>query len=144
MHLYKTYQISWFLSKCNFQLKIIGNVLMAGLRHRPVVQNSPTTAPSNALHPTNPDESKKKATPSRPFSFLHALAVLTFIRLGWSLALPILSDCDETFNFWEPLHYAHHGYGLQTWEYSPKYAIRSWSYILLHLLPIHSLPLSKV
>lgn len=43
-----------------------------------------------------------------------------------------IQDCDETFNFWEPTHYLSHGYGLQTWEYSPEYAIRSWAYIALH------------
>jgi alpha-1,2-mannosyltransferase len=45
-----------------------------------------------------------------------------------------IQDCDETFNFWEPTHYLSHGYGLQTWEYSPEYAIRSWTYIALHAL----------
>ena len=47
---------------------------------------------------------------------------------------PIL-DCDEVFNYWEPTHYLNHGYGLQTWEYSPEYAIRSWLYILVHAIP---------
>ena len=39
------------------------------------------------------------------------------------------------FNYWEPLHYLHKGYGFQTWETSPQYAIRSWAYTLLWLLP---------
>lgn len=39
------------------------------------------------------------------------------------------------YNFWEPLHYLDRGYGFQTWEVSPAYAIRSWAYILLHLFP---------
>lgn len=43
-----------------------------------------------------------------------------------------IQDCDETFNYWEPAHYLSHGYGLQTWEYSPDYAIRSWLYVGLH------------
>ena len=43
-----------------------------------------------------------------------------------------ISDCDEVFNFWEPMHYLQYGSGLETWEYSPLYAIRSWAYILLH------------
>ncbi|SPN98420.1 related to mannosyltransferase [Cephalotrichum gorgonifer] len=46
-----------------------------------------------------------------------------------------MQDCDETFNYWEPTHYVSHGYGLQTWEYSPDYAIRSWLYIVLHAIP---------
>lgn len=32
------------------------------------------------------------------------------------------------------MHYLQYGTGLQTWEYSPLYAIRSWAYILLHTL----------
>lgn len=43
-----------------------------------------------------------------------------------------IQDCDEVFNFWEPAHYLQHGYGLQTWEYSPVYSIRSWLYVSLH------------
>lgn len=43
-----------------------------------------------------------------------------------------IQDCDETFNYWEPTHYLSHGYGLQTWEYSPDYAIRSWLYVAIH------------
>lgn len=45
-----------------------------------------------------------------------------------------IQDCDETFNYWEPTHYLSHGYGLQTWEYSPDYAIRSWLYIGFHAI----------
>ncbi|KAG0374846.1 mannosyltransferase [Mortierella sp. AD032] len=45
-----------------------------------------------------------------------------------------ISDCDEVFNFWEPMHYLQYGSGLETWEYSPLYAIRSWAYILLHAI----------
>lgn len=51
-----------------------------------------------------------------------------------ALYAPIL-DCDEVFNYWEPTHYLNHGFGLQTWEYSPEYAIRSWLYIVLHAIP---------
>jgi hypothetical protein len=29
----------------------------------------------------------------------------------------LVHDCDEVFNFWEPLHYLLYGYGKQTWEY---------------------------
>jgi alpha-1,2-mannosyltransferase len=40
------------------------------------------------------------------------------------------------FNYWEPTHYINHGHGLQTWEYSPEYAIRSWTYVGLHAVVI--------
>ncbi|XP_038609657.1 alpha-1,2-mannosyltransferase ALG9-like [Tachyglossus aculeatus] len=46
-----------------------------------------------------------------------------------------ISDCDETFNYWEPVHYLVYGKGFQTWEYSPAYAIRSYAYLWLHALP---------
>ena len=29
----------------------------------------------------------------------------------------IIHDCDEVYNYWEPLHYLLYGYGKQTWEY---------------------------
>jgi glycosyl transferase family 22 (putative mannosyltransferase) len=61
-------------------------------------------------------------------------AVFCFFLLPHLLAVfysPI-PDCDEVFNYWEASHYLNHGYGLQTWEYSPVYAIRSWAYAGLH------------
>lgn len=47
-----------------------------------------------------------------------------------------IQDCDEVFNYWEPTHYLNHGSGLQTWEYSPEYAIRSWAYTSIHAIII--------
>lgn len=44
----------------------------------------------------------------------------------------IIHDCDEVYNYWEPLHYVVYGYGMQTWEYSAAFALRSWWYILIH------------
>uniref|UniRef100_A0A667YKG3 Mannosyltransferase n=1 Tax=Myripristis murdjan TaxID=586833 RepID=A0A667YKG3_9TELE len=59
-----------------------------------------------------------------------------------------ISDCDETFNYWEPMHYLLYGTGFQTWEYSPLYAIRSYAYLWLHALPAclhaHVLQTNKV
>lgn len=90
-----------------------------------------------------------------------------------------ISDCDETFNYWEPvsnklcrrwspygdysvplppitmlwrmywqMHYLLYGTGMQTWEYSPLYAIRSYAYLWLHALPAclhaHVLQTNKV
>ncbi|KAL8866310.1 MAG: hypothetical protein Q9174_006379, partial [Haloplaca sp. 1 TL-2023] len=45
-----------------------------------------------------------------------------------------IQDCDEVFNYWEPTHYLNRGFGLQTWEYSPEYSIRSWLYIVIHAI----------
>lgn len=40
------------------------------------------------------------------------------------------------FNYWEPTHFLTDGFGLQTWEYSPEYGIRSWAYVALHAVII--------
>ncbi|KAL0995005.1 hypothetical protein UPYG_G00130540 [Umbra pygmaea] len=59
-----------------------------------------------------------------------------------------ISDCDETYNYWEPMHFLLYGSGMQTWEYSPLYAIRSYAYLWLHAIPAwlhaHILQTNKV
>ena len=35
-----------------------------------------------------------------------------------------IDDTDEVYGYYEPLHYLLYGKGMQTWEYSPVYAIR--------------------
>lgn len=44
-------------------------------------------------------------------------------------ALNHIDDCDEVFNYWEPLHYLLYGSGMQTWEYAPQYALRTYAYL---------------
>ena len=70
-----------------------------------------------------------------------AFVALLAIRLFAASTAPIM-DCDETFNYWDPLHYVLHGTGMQTWEYSPQYALRSWVYVELHALVLRVLPAS--
>ncbi|ETO14282.1 Plasmid Maintenance Protein containing protein [Reticulomyxa filosa] len=65
---------------------------------------------------------------SSPITFGLLLVTLS-IRLLSALYNPI-SDCDETFNYWEPTSYLVQGVGFQTWEYSPKFALRSYAYLL--------------
>ncbi|XP_057795963.1 dol-P-Man:Man(6)GlcNAc(2)-PP-Dol alpha-1,2-mannosyltransferase [Salvia miltiorrhiza] len=68
-------------------------------------------------------------------------------RLGWFLPLlslavlrymsassNIIHDCDEVFNYWEPLHFLLYKTGFQTWEYSSQFALRSYLYIIFHNL----------
>ncbi|PIL31538.1 hypothetical protein GSI_06240 [Ganoderma sinense ZZ0214-1] len=64
-------------------------------------------------------------------SWSAALRILLLIRVAGAMYSGI-QDCDEVYNFWEPLHYLWKGHGFQTWETSPEYSIRSWAYILLH------------
>ncbi|GMH39181.1 hypothetical protein BSKO_07079 [Bryopsis sp. KO-2023] len=49
-------------------------------------------------------------------------------------AANLIHDCDEVYNYWEPLHFLLHGFGRQTWEYSSEFGLRSYLYILLHWL----------
>lgn len=63
-------------------------------------------------------------------------AFKTFISARFCSAIwAYISDCDETFNYWEPLHYCVYGRGLQTWEYSPEFALRSYTYLLVQGVP---------
>lgn len=59
----------------------------------------------------------------------HVFRHLTVLKLWLSLRAAssvwrIVHDCDEVFNYWEPLHLLRYGSGFQTWEYSPEYGIR--------------------
>ncbi|CAH8651822.1 unnamed protein product [Heterobilharzia americana] len=50
----------------------------------------------------------------------------------FSVLFNIINDCDETYNYWEPLHFIStwgEGGGFQTWEYSPSFALRSYLYL---------------
>ena len=44
------------------------------------------------------------------------LSLVIAIRAISAFCSPIM-DCDETFNYLEPLHYIMYGTGLQPWEY---------------------------
>ena len=50
-----------------------------------------------------------------------AFALLLAARLV-SACLNIVHDCDEVYNYWEPLHFLLYGYGMQTWEYRCVYS----------------------
>ncbi|KAL3770479.1 hypothetical protein ACHAW5_001492 [Stephanodiscus triporus] len=68
--------------------------------------------------------------PPSPYRIGSAFSVMYIaLRLGTSNINPI-SDCDEVYNYWEPLHFVLYGTGMQTWEYSPLYALRTYAYLL--------------
>lgn len=76
-----------------------------------------------------------KQQQSVPFHMPAQTAFYIFLasHLLSALYSPI-QDCDEVFNYWEPTHYLTHGHAFQTWEYSPDFAIRSWTYAGLHAI----------
>ena len=102
----------------------------------------PVSGQERIGRPRSDGENTKPSPPSRnpgvgssfDQSLVAAFCVFLFINLLAAVYSPI-QDCDEVFNYWEPTHYIAHGSGLQTWEYSPEYAIRSWLYSLIHAIP---------
>ncbi|KAI9313863.1 Alg9-like mannosyltransferase family-domain-containing protein [Dichotomocladium elegans] len=67
------------------------------------------------------------------FSMKSAFRLLLIARCT-SAFFGVIQDCDEVYNYWEPMHYIHYGTGMQTWEYSPEFGIRTWAYILIHAI----------
>lgn len=63
-----------------------------------------------------------------------AFLLLAIGHCGAALFLPV-ADCDETFNFLEPIHFLLYGSGLQTWENCPLYALRSWLFTWIYTTP---------
>ena len=82
--------------------------------------SSPTSKTSGGIYSNMTPVSSWTA-----FKFLISARICSAL---WS----IISDCDETFNYWEPFHFLLEGWGLETWEYSPVYAIRSYAYLWMH------------
>lgn len=80
-----------------------------------------------------------KSTPS-----LSTAIFLIFCARALAAKYSIISDCDETFNYWEPLHFISYPSkdlsrsdpSFQTWENAPEYGIRSWAYLLNYSLVI--------
>ncbi|GAB0492082.1 hypothetical protein MMPV_003341 [Pyropia vietnamensis] len=64
-------------------------------------------------------------TPNPATAFL----LLSVFHVAGALLSPFPADCDETMNYWEPLHYLVHGAGLRTWEHAPAFALRSYSFL---------------
>ena len=66
----------------------------------------------------------------------HSIFVLmgfgtTVLLVFWaffSAWFSVIDDCDEVYNYWEPVHHLLYGGGFQTWEYAPQFALRSYWY----------------
>jgi len=79
-----------------------------------------------------------------PGAWPKACVALVLLRLLSPLLMPVLvQDCDEVFNYFEPLHRLAYGmkggFALRTWEYSANFALRSWFYLLLHMPVVASI-----
>ncbi|KAJ8473074.1 hypothetical protein ONZ45_g16435 [Pleurotus djamor] len=112
------------------------SVNAAGVQHIRLRKPEQAKPPSQQKRHTGILQDKIRRSAKAPWSPSFSLAVRILLLVRFSAAMySNIDDCDEVFNFWEPLHFLDKGYGFQTWETSPQYAIRSWSYILLHLFP---------
>ena len=94
-------------------------------------------APGPAPAPPTPQRLGHGELPPTP-ALRFGLAVLLGVRLLGAATL-MITDCDETFNYWEPAHYTLYGWGFQTWEYSPAYALRSYLFLLPHSVAVKAL-----
>ncbi len=84
----------------------------------------------------NANDRERNTSPTEYFPLSSRTVFCIFASVNiLAAAYAPTQDCDEVFNYWESTHYLSHGFGLQTWEYSPDYAIRSWLYILIHAIP---------
>ncbi|XP_015126194.1 alpha-1,2-mannosyltransferase ALG9 [Diachasma alloeum] len=105
-----------------------------GQRHRQLFYVKKDHKKSNNVKKkTKPQERSSEMPLIYPGGDIAFKLLLTarFCSAIWSY----ISDCDETFNYWEPSHYLLYGKGQQTWEYSPEYALRSYTYLLIHMVP---------
>ena len=69
-------------------------------------------------------------------AFATALCVIAASRVACAVVNATTFDCDEAFNYWEPLHALTHGHGLQTWEHARAHALRSYAYLFAHYAPV--------
>ncbi|RVX03835.1 Dol-P-Man:Man(6)GlcNAc(2)-PP-Dol alpha-1,2-mannosyltransferase [Vitis vinifera] len=75
--------------------------------------SSSSAAYTKVDKPGRPDGGEEGEKGLRWLTPLIALAVLRYM----SATSNIIHDCDEVFNYWEPLHFLLYKSGFQTWEY---------------------------
>lgn len=72
---------------------------------------------------------KKKKAAAGGIGFVGVAVAVLFAARAWSVRFGDAFDCDEAMNYYEPAHFLLHGRGLQTWEYAPRYALRTYAYV---------------
>ncbi|XP_068664205.1 alpha-1,2-mannosyltransferase ALG9 isoform X2 [Aristolochia californica] len=79
----------------------------------------PTSEPSSSSSYSKLDKPEKADDGGRDSGLNWKMAFVCLALLRYMSATSnIIHDCDEVFNYWEPLHYLLYGSGFQTWEYS--------------------------
>jgi len=75
------------------------------------------------------DPASNRSPKNTNFTSLSVSVLHIAIRIALANAGPI-ADCDEVYNYWEPVHFLHYQSGMQTWEYAPQYALRTYAYLV--------------
>ncbi|KAG8961232.1 mannosyltransferase [Tulasnella sp. 419] len=101
---------------------------------KPAASQNPST-PKPRHQGLLQDQLRRSNKPILAPSLSVAFRMIMLVR-AFAAMYSLIQDADEVFNFWEPLHYFDQNHGFQTWELSPRYAVRSWAYIVLHWLPL--------
>ncbi|XP_023535248.1 dol-P-Man:Man(6)GlcNAc(2)-PP-Dol alpha-1,2-mannosyltransferase-like [Cucurbita pepo subsp. pepo] len=104
-------------------------------QRRPLTSDTPpsTAASSSYSKSGKPGRSSTTEDDGKGIGWFFPLFALGLLRY-MSATSNIIHDCDEVFNYWEPLHFLLYKSGFQTWEYSSEFALRSYLYIVLHEL----------
>lgn len=91
---------------------------MATRQRRALPLDPPATASSTAYSKVDKPERSdgENEGVDRGLGWLLPLICLGMLR-HMSATSNIIHDCDEVFNYWEPLHYLLYESGFQTWEY---------------------------
>ncbi|XP_059661425.1 dol-P-Man:Man(6)GlcNAc(2)-PP-Dol alpha-1,2-mannosyltransferase [Cornus florida] len=98
------------------------------------VSSSSSPSPSyTKLDKPERSDGREEGDDGKGLGWLLPLLALGMLR-HMSATSNIIHDCDEVFNYWEPLHYLLYKSGFQTWEYSSQFALRSYLYIVFHEL----------
>ncbi|CAM8954640.1 unnamed protein product [Rhodiola kirilowii] len=109
---------------------------LATRQRRPLPSDLPSSSSSSSsstysrLDKPSTSSSRKEEKQLGWFLTVFALGILRYM----SATSNIIHDCDEVFNYWEPLHYLLYRSGFQTWEYSSEFALRSYLYVVFHNL----------
>lgn len=102
-------------------------------QRRPYTSDPPpsTAASSSYSKSDKPGRSSTTEGEDKGLGWFFPLFALGLLRYMSSTS-NIIHDCDEVFNYWEPLHFLLYKSGFQTWEYSSQFALRSYLYLVLH------------
>ncbi|AAF99843.1 Hypothetical protein [Arabidopsis thaliana] len=103
-------------------------------QRRPLISDSSSSSSTKSYSKTDkPGRSNGGDAEDGGLRWFLPFIALCYLRY-MSATSNIIHDCDEVFNYWEPLHYILYKSGFQTWEYSSNFALRSYLYILFHEL----------